>query len=427
MKNKAFLTLFSFLLFSTFGFSQYNDDYQSLGLPGDNLNLYATLKLFQESETLELFEKRLNDEESKINNLDLNGDNQIDYIRVIDNIDNNVHFITLQIAVSNTENQDVAVIVVQRENDKVQIQVIGDENLYGKDYIIEPNFTDENAGTPNPGYVNNNSNNNGNTIVVNQYTTSELNNWPVVRYIYAPIYRPWHSQWYWGYYPSYWHSWNPYYYHYYWGYHYHLNNYYYGNYRHSHQPRYSRFNEYYGHRRSNSVVVQKRKEKGEFRTTYSRPDMAEKGSESFKKRYPDSPSSKQRLPDVKNSGNQNNNINKRNDVQNNSIDKRNDNQNTIKSNNKNYPKPENQNKSNYNNQIRSNDKPNISQPNNIKKQPTNNPIISRPDNNKKQPTNNPNNSYKPNKPENKQNTNPPASKQQNNQKNTIKKETDRKR
>ena len=29
----------------------------SLGLPGDNLNLYAVLKLFQESATLEGFEK----------------------------------------------------------------------------------------------------------------------------------------------------------------------------------------------------------------------------------------------------------------------------------------------------------------------------------------------------------------------------------
>ncbi|NSW95826.1 MAG: hypothetical protein HPY62_14045, partial [Bacteroidales bacterium] len=46
-----------------------------LGLPGDNLNLYAVMKLFQESETLEGFERSLNDENSRINNLDLNGDN----------------------------------------------------------------------------------------------------------------------------------------------------------------------------------------------------------------------------------------------------------------------------------------------------------------------------------------------------------------
>jgi len=49
---------------------EQNDNY--LGLPGDNLNLYAVMTLFQESKTLEEFERSLNDENSRINNLDLN-------------------------------------------------------------------------------------------------------------------------------------------------------------------------------------------------------------------------------------------------------------------------------------------------------------------------------------------------------------------
>ena len=56
----------------------YPEEY--LGLPGDNLNLYAVMNLFQESETLEKFEQNLNSEESMINNLDMNGDKLIDYI-----------------------------------------------------------------------------------------------------------------------------------------------------------------------------------------------------------------------------------------------------------------------------------------------------------------------------------------------------------
>src|SRR5512136_904604 len=64
------------------------DEY--LGLPGDNFNLYAVMKLFQESETLEGFERALNDENSRINNLDLNGDNLIDYITVTDYPDGDV-------------------------------------------------------------------------------------------------------------------------------------------------------------------------------------------------------------------------------------------------------------------------------------------------------------------------------------------------
>ena len=71
------------------------EDY--LGLPGDNLNLYAVMKLFQQSKTLEEFERILNDEKSNINNLDLNGDNMVDYIKVFDDVDGNVHNIVLQV------------------------------------------------------------------------------------------------------------------------------------------------------------------------------------------------------------------------------------------------------------------------------------------------------------------------------------------
>jgi len=43
-------------------FAQSKED--KLDLPGDNLNLYAVLKLFQESETLEGFERKLNEKRS---------------------------------------------------------------------------------------------------------------------------------------------------------------------------------------------------------------------------------------------------------------------------------------------------------------------------------------------------------------------------
>ncbi len=40
---------------------------------------------------------------------------------------------------SQNEAQDVAVFTVQRFSDgEVQIQLTGDEDLYGKNYIIEP-------------------------------------------------------------------------------------------------------------------------------------------------------------------------------------------------------------------------------------------------------------------------------------------------
>jgi len=69
MKNSFLLIVL--LLTSLFGISVYpqtGDDTGTLGLPGDNLDLYAVLDLFQKSKTIEDFEKSLNLENSKINN-----------------------------------------------------------------------------------------------------------------------------------------------------------------------------------------------------------------------------------------------------------------------------------------------------------------------------------------------------------------------
>ncbi len=163
------------------------DEY--LGLPGDNLNLYAVMKLFQESETLDGFERTLNDENSRINNLDLNGDNLVDYLTVNDYVDGNVHNIVLRAALGKNEYQDVAVFTVQRFSDgSVQIQLTGDEALYGRNYIIEPIYGDSYTETPNPGYT---GRVNNTTIV--RTTVYAVADWPVIRFIYFPGYAVWRS------------------------------------------------------------------------------------------------------------------------------------------------------------------------------------------------------------------------------------------
>jgi hypothetical protein len=291
MKTQVYILLFPLIL-AAFSVTKAQDYTQgSLGLPGDNLNLFAVMKLFQESETLEGFERSLNDPDNMINNLDLNGDNRIDYIRVIDNQDGDVHFIVLQVAINARENQDVALFIVQREaNNQVRIQLIGDEDLYGKDYIIEPNYD---AGvqyaneTPNPGYTGKTIVVDGQTVVVNRVTTVEVAAWPLVRFIFLPTYVVWHSPWYWGYYPSWWHPWHPYYWHYYYGYHYHWYPHYYGYYRHWHDYRYPRWrNYYYGSRRAHSPYVATHINSGYYKTTYSRPETRRAGSEFYTKTHP---------------------------------------------------------------------------------------------------------------------------------------------
>lgn len=249
-----------------------------LGLPGDNLDLYAVMNLFQQSKTLEDFEKSLNDNNTNINNLDLNGDNQVDYIRVIDNVDGDVHNIVLQDAISPTENQDVAVFTVQRfNNGTVQIQLTGDEDLYGKNYIVEP-IADKD--TPNPGYTG------GDETYVT--TPAQIAVWPVVRFIYLPTYTRWHSTWYWGYYPTYWHPWSPVSWHYYYGYQSNWDHIYYSHYRLGESHRSSGWNDYYYvGRRAYSPEVNHRIVSGTYKTTYSHPDQRNEGEAMFAKAHPE--------------------------------------------------------------------------------------------------------------------------------------------
>ena len=144
-------------LLSLPAFSQAEEDTTALlGLPGDNLDLYAVLTLFQKSKTIEAFEKSLNDEQTKINNLDLNLDKKVDFIKVVTpknekkEKDSSYTFV-LQVDVTKTETQDVAVILLNKDKGKVSMQIVGDEELYGKDYVIEPKGNS--SITANPGYT----------------------------------------------------------------------------------------------------------------------------------------------------------------------------------------------------------------------------------------------------------------------------------
>ncbi|MGZ3853224.1 MAG: hypothetical protein ACXVBX_10575, partial [Flavisolibacter sp.] len=162
MKKYTFLYLIAALsLLSLSAFSQNKDKPKNeapkedttplLGLAGDNLDLYAVLDLFQKSKTIEAFEKSLNDPELKINNLDLNLDKKIDFIKVVTNKKDESYQFILRVDVSKTESQDVAVILLDKDKDKkVSLQIVGDEELYGKDYVIEPKGNS--TVTPNPAY-----------------------------------------------------------------------------------------------------------------------------------------------------------------------------------------------------------------------------------------------------------------------------------
>lgn len=179
-------------------FSQTSDTGE-LGLPGDNLDLYAVLDLFQKSKTIEDFEKSLNDEKTKINNLDLNGDKKIDFIKVETKKNGDDFTFILRDPISKSETQDVAVIMVSKDKDKkVSLQIIGDKDLYGKDYIVEPTPKGSGGVTANPAYTG------SNPVTVNvpaSTTTVVVEQAPIVQYVYSPAYVPYYPPYYYGFYP----------------------------------------------------------------------------------------------------------------------------------------------------------------------------------------------------------------------------------
>lgn len=205
-------TLLSLLAAVSFSQAQSAVAEDSTGLPGDDFSLQGALELFKKSTSPEDFEKLLNTEGSHVNNLDLNGDGETDYIKVIDKTENGVHVFVLQVPVSEKENQDIAVIELEKTGkESAQLQIIGDADIYGEETIVEPEGGGNDAAMLMPGTdmryeygpaASSFSEDNAG-IVVNVWA------WPVVRFVYAPSYVVWVSPWQWHRRPIWWRPWRP--------------------------------------------------------------------------------------------------------------------------------------------------------------------------------------------------------------------------
>ncbi len=201
MKKYLLLILIIALsIFSSEVSAQATSDTTMLGLPGDNLDLYAVLEIFQKSKTIEDFEKTLNEEKTGINNLDLNLDKKVDFIKVTSKQKDKDFTFILQVDVTEKETQDVAVILVSKDkNDKVSMQIVGDPDLYGKNYVIEPKPAAP-AVTANPGYSG------SDPVIINAQPTTTVvvvESAPIVQYVYSPVYVPYYPPYHYAYYPPY--------------------------------------------------------------------------------------------------------------------------------------------------------------------------------------------------------------------------------
>lgn len=197
MKNTIAFLILSLLII------KINAQSDSTGLAGDQLNLPGILEAFQKSNSPEEFEKMINSESSKLNNIDLNNDGETDYIKVISSSNDDSRIFILQVPVSESENQDIAVIELEKTgNQEAQIQIIGDEEIFGEDYILEPqseedsNLESKESGPSIDLEMNS-------AVIVNVWA------WPCVRFVFAPEYVPYISPWRWRVYPGWWTPWRP--------------------------------------------------------------------------------------------------------------------------------------------------------------------------------------------------------------------------
>ena len=151
----------------------------------ENLDLKTVATLFGQAKDLEQFEQMLNNPDSAFSNLDLNGDGNVDYLRVIETADANRHLVVIQAVLAKDIYQDVASIFVEKDekSESVTVQVIGDEYIYGADYIIEPVYIYR----------------------------------PIIYdWFWGPSWVCWHSPFYWDYWPTWWHPYSCIAHHMYW-------------------------------------------------------------------------------------------------------------------------------------------------------------------------------------------------------------------
>jgi len=145
----------------------------------DGLDLQAVAELFKDAKDLEEFEKSLNDPEVGVNNLDLDDNGDVDFIRVVEEASDDAHLIVLQVPLGDNEFQDVATIEVEKNGEEdYNMQVRGNEVIYGADYYVAP-------------------------VHVHVHT------WPIIGWMFRPVYHPYRSAFYFGFHPVWWRPWRP--------------------------------------------------------------------------------------------------------------------------------------------------------------------------------------------------------------------------
>ncbi len=151
--NALKIAIVAILIFNlgTSAFKWFSEDpapeYYVESFVSEGLDLNALTGLTKEIRSGQELERRLN-EKGSINNLDLNSDDIVDYIGVTEfgTATNKIGY-SLVVEPASDEKQEIATITVEKNQNLAEIQVIGNEQIYGDNAIyndstpIERNIT----------------------------------------------------------------------------------------------------------------------------------------------------------------------------------------------------------------------------------------------------------------------------------------------
>jgi hypothetical protein len=173
MKIK-FLTAFALLMLNSAAFSKDAAVAVATNKVGENLNLELVSAEFGVAKDLEDFERRLNDPKSKVSNLDLNNDGQVDYLIVSERKGASLHYVDIDASIGKDKKQTVATIEVENNASNNSVRIVGETSIYGSEYMYAPVYVQP----------------------------------PVFFTLFwAAAYQPWYSPWRWGYYPPIYRPW----------------------------------------------------------------------------------------------------------------------------------------------------------------------------------------------------------------------------
>ena len=139
MKRTTLTFLLAIAMFCQTSFAQKTTPVDNPEYTGENFSLESALALFKKSNSLEEFEKLINEENNNVNNLDLNGDGETDFVTVESLNEGDTHIIVLKTFLNGKEKQDIATIGIEKTGkEEAVLQIEGDEELYAPNTIVEP-------------------------------------------------------------------------------------------------------------------------------------------------------------------------------------------------------------------------------------------------------------------------------------------------